>query len=105
MLRGAEKHRQECNLMKRLLAITLALALAFTLCPALSESAEEKLEEKMEETPMAITVGVPTKMSGFFFTSKWGINHGNQVCSRGRMLEGSRRQSSIILENARLLPV
>lgn len=52
--------------MKKLTAIVISLTLAFTcLLPALAEDATETI---------SLTVGVTTKISGFFFTSKWGAN-------------------------------
>jgi len=52
--------------MKRISAIAVATILAFSCVgPALAEDTSE---------PMSLTVGVTTKMSGFFFTGKWGVN-------------------------------
>ena len=52
--------------MKKILAIAVASILAFS-C-AIPAWAEETPEH------MALTVGVTTTMSGFFFTGKWGVN-------------------------------
>ncbi|MCL2811527.1 MAG: ABC transporter substrate-binding protein [Clostridia bacterium] len=52
--------------MKKTLAIAVALIL--TLGGIFPVLAEEIME------PMSLAVGVTTRMSGFFFTNKWGIN-------------------------------
>ena len=55
--------------MKKLLTIAVVLALILPgVCPVLAEG------ENVLAPVMPLTVGVTTKMSGFFFTGKWGVN-------------------------------
>jgi len=52
--------------MKKILAVVIVAIL--TLSCVVPAWAQETME------PMSLTVGVTTKMSGFFFTGKWGVN-------------------------------